>query len=680
MDASPADDDGARLGVDVGGTFTDLVLVDGDAVRVAKVPSTPADQAEGILAGLDQLGTTPADLARFAHGTTVATNTVLERDGADVLLVTTRGFADLLVIGRQHRPALYDLAVVRPDPVVARGRVVEVDERLDHDGSVLTALTDAEVDRVVAAVREAAPDAVAICLLHAFRDPTHEQRLEDALTPLGLPISRATELLPTFREVERASTTALNAYVAPRMGRYLRSLERRLAAAAGTLTAPPRVEVMRSGGGTCAASVAAREPVHTLLSGPAAGAWGAAAVARAVGAPDAVAFDMGGTSSDVTLVRHGRPHTTAEGEIGGLPFAVTTTAIHTVGAGGGSIAWQDAGGALRVGPRSAGAEPGPACYGRGGTAPTVTDADLLLGRLDATTRLGGAMALDVAAARTAVAGLADRLGLSVARTAGGIAEVVEAEMARALRVVSVEQGHDPRELALVAFGGAGGLHQAALAREVGFRRVVVPPTAGVLCALGLLAAPVTTDRARTVLVPLGDADLDGLVSTWDDLADEATGALQDQGVLPDRVRRTADLRYRGQAFELEVPVEEVTVASLSDGLHAAHRDRYGYDQPDTPVEVVTLRVRAEGPRPEVPLPRWTGGGSVADATVATRRLPLGHTTHDVAVLARDRLAAGATFDGPAVVTGLESTVWVAAEQQAVVDELGALQLTDRGTS
>lgn len=678
MTASPAPTphDRARLGVDVGGTFTDLVLVDGDVVRVAKVPSTPDDQAHGILAGLEQLGVSPAALGRFAHGTTVATNTVLERDGADVLLVTTAGFGDLLVIGRQHRPALYDLTVARPDPVVARGRVVEVTERLDADGSVVTPLTDAEIDRVVAAVREANPDAVAICLLHAFRDPTHEQRLERALRPLGLPVSRATALLPTFREVERASTTALNAYVAPRMRRYLRSLEDRLDTAARE-AAPPRVEVMRSGGGTSTAAVAAEEPVHALLSGPAAGAWGAAAVAHAVGAGDAVAFDMGGTSSDVTLVRDGRPHTTAEGQIGGLPFAVTTTAIHTVGAGGGSVAWQDDGGALRVGPRSAGADPGPACYGRGGTAPTVTDADLVLGRLDASTRLGGAMALDHDAAHTAVASLAARLGLSVGRTAAGIAEVVEAEMARALRVVSVEQGHDPRRLALVAFGGAGGLHQAALARELGFARVVVPPSAGVLCALGLLAVPITADRARTVLVRLADADLDVLASTWDDLAADAEAALRDQGGTVRRVRRSADLRYRGQAFELEVPVDAVTVDALAEGLHAAHRERYGYDQPDTPVEVVTLRVRAEGPRPEVPLPTWTGGGSPAQATVATRRLPVEGQDRDVVVLARDRLAAGAVLDGPAVVTGLESTVWVAPWQRGRVDEVGALHLEAR---
>ncbi len=665
---------GARLGVDVGGTFTDLVLARGDGtVQVAKVPSTPQDQAEGILAGVDALDLRPADLARFAHGTTVATNTVLERDGADVVLVTTAGFADLLTIGRQHRPTLYDLTVARPEPVVPRGRVVEVEERLDADGSVVVPLSDAEVDRVVQAVRALAPDAVAICLLHAFRDPSHEQRLEDALADLDVRVSRATALLPTFREFERASTTALNAYVAPRMDGYLRSLERRLDDAAGDDPAP-RIEVMRSGGGTFDAALAAREPVHTLLSGPAAGAWGAAAVAREVGLPDAVAFDMGGTSSDVTLIRDGRPQVTTGGSIDGLPFAVSTTAIHTVGAGGGSIAWRDDGGALRVGPRSAGAEPGPACYGRGGTQPTVTDADLLLGRLDATTRLGGSLALDVDAARAAVATLADELGLSTERTARGIAEVVEAEMARALRVVSVEQGHDPRDLALLAFGGAGGLHQAALAREVGFPRVVVPPSAGVLSAIGLLAAPVTAEASRTVLVDLDDADLAMLEQVWDDLAAEARASLDAQGVAVEHLGRTGDLRYRGQAFELAVPVAEVTRPALADAFHAAHRDRYGYDQPDVPVEVVTLHVRAEGPTPEVPLPRWTGGGPADDAVVATRRLRVDGTECDVVVVERARLAAGEQLAGPAVVTGLESTVWVAAWQAARVDEVGALHL------
>lgn len=671
-DAQAPTGSGLRLGVDVGGTFTDLVLADGDQVRIAKVPSTPDDQAVGILAGVGQLRVSPADLERLAHGTTVATNTVLERDGADVVLVTTAGFADLLTIGRQHRPALYDLQVRRPSPVVARGRVIEVAERLAADGSVLVALTDAEVERVVSAVAALDPDAVAICLLHGFRDPTHERRLAEALDTLGVPISRATAILPTFREVERASTTALNAYVAPRMGRYLESLGTRLRDAGHDGT----VEVMRSGGGTFDAAVAAREPVHTLLSGPAAGAWGAAVVARAIGIMDAVTFDMGGTSSDVTLIRDGQPQTTSEGEVAGLPFAVTTTAIHTVGAGGGSIAWRDAGGALRVGPRSAGAEPGPACYGRGGQRPTVTDANLLLGRLDASTRLGGAMALDVGAAAQVVAALAADLGMSLDATAAGIVDVVDAEMARALRVVSVEQGHDPRRLTLVAFGGAGGLHQAALAADVGFARVLVPPSAGVLCALGLLAAPVTSDAARTVLVDLQDADTDDLARMLDELATQATDDLGRQGVSAASVDRAADLRYRGQAFELSVPVTDVSATSLADHLHAAHRERYGYDQTDAPIEVVTLRVRAQGDAPTAPLPAWTGGGPARDAVIATRALPINGQVRDVHVYDRAGLAAGATVHGPAVVAGDDATVWVAPWQAAEVDDLGALHLEE----
>lgn len=672
-DAQASPGSGLRLGVDVGGTFTDLVLVDGDHVRIAKVPSTPDDQAVGILTGVDDLGISPADLARLAHGTTVATNTVLERDGADVVLVTTAGFGDLLTIGRQHRPALYDLQVRRPSPVVARGRVVEVAERLAADGSVLVALTDDEVARVVSAVAAMSPDAVAICLLHGFRDPTHERRLAEALDPLGVPISRATAILPTFREVERASTTALNAYVAPRMGRYLDSLGARLRDAGHD----GRVEVMRSGGGTFDAQMAAVEPVHTLLSGPAAGAWGAAAVARAVGITDAVTFDMGGTSSDVALIRGGQPQTTSEGEVAGLPFAVTTTAIHTVGAGGGSIAWRDDGGALRVGPRSAGAEPGPACYGRGGQRPTVTDADLLLGRLDASTRLGGAMALDADAAARVIAALADELGMTVDATAAGIADVVDAEMARALRVVSVEQGHDPRRLTLVAFGGAGGLHQAALAAEVGFARVLVPPSAGVLCALGLLAAPITADAARTVLVGLDDADLASLTAVLDELADQASGELRQQGVDAAALHHVADLRYLGQAFELSVPVADVCAAALADGLHAAHRERYGYDQPDSPVEVVTLRVRAEGPAPDVPLPRWTSGGPADQAITATRDDTAGGAP--VRVYDRALLGAGTRLRGPAVVTGPDATAWIAPWQSAEVDDVGALHLQEAGT-
>jgi 5-oxoprolinase (ATP-hydrolysing) len=675
----------ARIGVDVGGTFTDLVLADGDRVRVAKVPSTPADQAEGILSGVAALEVAVADLTRFAHGTTVATNTVLERDGARLALVVTDGFRDVLTIGRQDRPSLYDLGARRPPALVPRERCIEAVERIGSDGAVVTPLADDEVARVVDAVADCEPEAVAVCLLFSFLRPEHEERLATALRErLGddVPVSVSSEVLPVFREVERGSTTALNAYVAPRMRRYLGSLATRLR---DTGLAVP-VEVMRSGGGTCTAAVAAEQAVDTLLSGPAAGAWGAAAVGRAVGARRLVAFDMGGTSTDVTLVPDGTPQVTADGRIGGLPFATTTTDVHTVGAGGGSIAWRDPGGALRVGPRSAGADPGPACYGRGGTEPTVTDANVVLGRLPAGTALGGSLALDVDAARAAVGRLATQLGMDVEACAAGILEVVEAQMVAALRVVSVERGHDPRDAVLVPFGGAGPLHQGPLAAELGCARVLVPPHAGVLSALGLLASPTTVDEARTRLRRLDDVAPADLADELDGLAERAGGRVSAQGVEMHDVAHAVDLRYAGQAFELPVPTTPAALRdpdpaaarrALAAAFHAAHEERYGFAQPDEPVEVVTLRVRATGPAPELPLPAWTDGGDATTARVGTtvlRRAGTDGGDLDAPVLDRARLAAGVTVPGPAVVVGVDTTVVVEPWQHAVVDEVGCLWL------
>jgi N-methylhydantoinase A len=664
------------LGVDVGGTFTDLVVTTADGIEVAKVPSTPDDQAQGILAGIERLGLAIDALDRFAHGTTVATNTVLERDGARTVLVTTAGFRDLLAIGRQDRPHLYDLAAHRPDPVVPSALVVEATERIGADGEVVVALADAEIDRVVAAVGALEPDAIAVALLFGFRTSTHEQALATGLRELGVPVTVAHELLPVMREVERTSTVALNAYVAPRMDRYLGSLGERLGAAG----LRPGIEVMRSGGGTFDAHIAAREPVHTLLSGPAAGAWGAAALGVATGHPDVIAMDVGGTSTDVSLITGGRPATTADGAIGGLPFAVTTTDIHTIGAGGGSIAWRDAGGALRVGPRSAGAVPGPACYDRGGDRATVTDANLLLGRLDAEVRLGGAMAMRAELAHDAVARLAAELGLDPVTCAAGIVRVTDAQMAKALRVVSVERGHDPRRFALVPFGGAGPLHQAALATELGCSTVLVPPNPGVLSALGLLAAPVTVDRARSRLRQLDDVDAATLQEGWEELQAEAGAVLDEQGVRATATRWTADVRYHGQAFELEVD-GTTDPHELAGRFHVAHRDRYGYDQRDEALELVTLRVRLEGPAPELPLPRLVGGGGVDDATLAEREVVAGSPdgTSDqqrvrARIIDRARLGAHARVAGPAVVVGLDATVWVAPWQHGEVDEHGVLVL------
>ena len=675
------------LGVDVGGTFTDLVLADADGTRVAKVPSTPDDQAAGVLDGVARLDADVARLTRFAHGTTVATNTVLERDGARTVLVTTAGFRDLLTIGRQDRPHLYRLDARRPAPVVDRGLIVEVDERIAADGRVLTELTGDELTRVVDEVRALEPEAVAVGLLFSFLVPDHEQRLAEALAELDVPVTTASGLLPVLREVERTSTAALNAYVAPRLGRYLGSLDRQLRGAG----LAPAVEVMRSGGGTFTAAVASREPVHTLLSGPAAGAWGAAALGRATDTSDLIAADVGGTSTDVTLIADGRPTTTTDGTIDGLPFAVTTTDIHTIGAGGGSLAWRDAGGALRVGPRSAGAVPGPACYDRGGEEPTVTDANLVLGRLDAEVRLGGAMAMRPELAHAAVARLAQRLGLDPVRCAQGIVQVTDAQMAKALRVVSVERGRDPRRFALVPFGGAGPLHQAALAAELGCARVLVPPNPGVLSAQGLLAAPVTADRARSRVVAADAVEPAWLDEQFASLATDARAVLEEQRVEVAGLRCTADLRYHGQAFELEVPVAHAGAAQpgaaaaaprsldpsrLIEDFHAAHRERYGYDQQGEAVELVTLRVRAEGPAPTLPLPRLHGGGDVEAATLATREVVADGGPVHARIVDRSRLGAGARLRGPAVVVGLDATIWVAPWQAGEVDDHGLLVLED----
>lgn len=663
-----------RLGVDVGGTFTDVVVEEGGATRVAKVPSTPSDQSAGVLAGIDRLDVSPGELARFAHGTTVATNAVLERAGASLVLVTTRGFRDLLEIARQDRPSLYDQTVDRPAPLVARGRVVEAAERISAEGEVLTGLSDAEVERVVADVTALDPEAVAVSLLFSFLDDRHERRLAEALEaalPDRVVVSRSSDVLPVFREYERTSTTALNAYVGPPMSRYLGSLEERLRGRG--LDVP--VEVMRSGGGTFTARVAARYPVNTLLSGPAAGAWGAAAVGRACGHEKLIGFDMGGTSTDVTLIEGGTPETTGEGAIDGLPFAVTTTDIHTVGAGGGSIAWLDDGGALRVGPRSAGAEPGPACYDRGGTEPTVTDANVVLGHLDPETRLGGHMQMRPDLAEDAVAALAERAGLSVGDAADGIVRVVEAQMVKALRVVSVEKGHDPRDFTLVPFGGAGPLHQGALARELGCRRVLVPPNAGVLSAVGLLSAPVTIDLVRTHLVVAADADEAVLTSTWDELESEARATVEAQGSAVETVARAADLRYRGQAFELTVAGGAVT--DMITAFHDAHRDRYGYDQREAAVEIVNLRVRVEGPTPDVPLAEIDAGTGADDARTGEREVTVDGERTTCPVYRRNDLGSGDRFDGPAIVVGLDATVWVEPWQHVEVDRFGALHLTDR---
>jgi N-methylhydantoinase A len=648
------------------------VFDDGSGLSVAKVPSTPSAQAEGVLAGMERLSVQTPAVSRFVHGTTVSTNAVLERTGARTVLVTTEGFRDLLEIGRQTRPKLYDLFADRPSPLVPRDLVVEAAERIAADGSVVRALEDPA--SVKQAVGRLDPEAVAVCLLFSFLRPEHERAIGEALAADGMPVSLSSEVLPMFREYERASTTALNAYVAPILGRYLAVLVERL----GSTGLTCEVEVMRSGGGTFSARMAERLAVDTLLSGPAAGAWGAAAIAREAGVSEVIAFDMGGTSTDATLIEGGKPRTTSEGAIDGLPFAVTSTDIHTVGAGGGSIGWRDAGGALRVGPRSAGADPGPACYGQGGREPTVTDAYLLLGLLDPTFPLGGVLALARDPAEAAVGRLASSVGMSVDACSEGMLKVLEAGVAKALRVVSVERGRDPRRYALLAFGGAGPIHQGPLARELGCPLVIVPRHPGVLSAMGLLAAPLAVDLARTVLRE-GELPTDQqLEAWWGGLEREAGEILARQGVDQPSVARSADCRYRGQAFEIEIPASrtEGSSSALRDAFESAHLGRYGYTHPGEAIEIVTLRVRAEGPPATVSTPDIPPGLGAGRAQLGSRRVVVDGHELECAVFDRDRLGVGDRLEGTALVGALDSTCLILPGQKGEVDAAGNLLIRE----
>jgi N-methylhydantoinase A len=560
------------LGVDVGGTFTDAVLLDDGEVRTAKVP-TAARQEESVLAAAHAVGA--GDVGRFTHGTTVATNALLERKGARTAFVATAGFEHLLHLRRQTRAHLYRLCAAHPEPLVPLERCVGVRERVGPDG----VLEPLELDSLPAIDA----DAVAVCLLHAYRHPEHERAVADELRR-RLPhahVVASHEIAPEFREYERASTAAADAYLGPVTSRYLRALA---AAAAGA--GLPEPLVMRSSGGVASVDEAAKHPALVLVSGPAGGAVGAARVAAAEGLPNAIAFDMGGTSTDVCLIADGAAERTSERVVAGLPIRLPTVDIHTVGAGGGSIARVDAGGAVRVGPDSAGADPGPACYGRGGSLPTVTDANLLLGRLPSC--LAGGVELDHGAAEQAFGSL----------DPAAVVEVVNAEMLRALRVVSVERGHDPTDFALVAFGGAGPLHACALAEELGIRTVLVPEAAGVLSALGLVAGAERRDRVESRLVPLTDA-----------------GELPREG--------EADLRYAGQSFELTIPLQ----ADLAAAFHAAHEARYGYADREREIELVVIRTADVRPGPEFELPRGqplrVEGPSVLEQPGSTVWIPPG---------------------------------------------------------
>jgi N-methylhydantoinase A len=657
------------LGVDVGGTFTDAALLDGEALHTAKVPSTPDDQSRAVIAAVEEVlrraEAEPADVEAFTHGMTVGTNALLEERGARTALVATSGFSDLLEIGRQDRPSLYHPCRPKPRPLVDPDLRLEAAERIGAKG-VVEELAGDEIGGLVDRLRGSGAESVAVCLLFAFRDPDHERRIAKALREAlpDLHVSTSHEVLPAFREYERFSTTVIDAYLSPLLGRYLGSLtdacrERGLA----------EPEVMRSSGGTADASEAARSGAWSVLSGPAGGAVGAGLLARSAGHPDAIGVDMGGTSCDVCVIDAGEVRRTDSREIDERPIQLPMVDVHTVGAGGGSIGWQDAGGALRVGPRSAGAEPGPACYGRGGTEPTVTDANLLLGYLSSDSDLAGGVALDVDAARGAVGSLGEQLGLGETETAEGIVRVANQEMIRALRVVTVERGVDPRGYALLPFGGAGPMHAAALADELEITRLVCPRASGVLSALGLIAAGHRRDTARTVLLAADEITAERVAEEVRALSEPLLTGMEGA-----ELEVVYELRYRGQAFELPIPGDpEPDPARLAEDFAREHEARYGYRDPEGRLELVTIRVAAVEPGPE-PRPRGAADGRL---TERERRARFGGEWVEARVL-RGEPGAGFGAAGPCVFELPEATLVLPPGWSASVDEAGTITAEKEG--
>jgi N-methylhydantoinase A len=651
------------LGVDVGGTFTDAALLDGETLHTAKVPSTPDDQSRGVIAAVEEvLGRAtaePADVRAFTHGMTVGTNALLEESGARTALVATRGFADLLDIGRQNRPSLYHPCRPKPQPLVDPELRFEAAERIGASG-VVEELDDDGIGALVDRIRDSGAESVAVCLLFAFRDPAHEQRIAMALREAlpDLHVSTSHEVLPAFREYERFSTTVIDAYLSPLLGRYLGRL-----AAACRERGVAEPEVMRSSGGTAETGEAARSGAWSVLSGPAGGAVGAGLLARMAGHPDAIGIDMGGTSCDVSVVDDGEVRRTDSREIEGRPIQLPMVDVHTVGAGGGSIGWRDAGGALRVGPRSAGAEPGPACYGRGGTEATVTDANLLLGYLSSDSDLAGGVALDVDTARRAVASLGDQLELGEIETAEGIVRIANQEMIRALRVVTVERGVDPRAYALLPFGGAGPMHAAALAAELEITRIVCPRASGVLSALGLIAAGHRRDTARTVLLSAAEITADRVASEVKALSEPLLAGMEKA-----ELEVVYELRYRGQAFELPIPgPPEPDPDRLAEDFAREHEARYGYRDPQGRLELVTIRVAAVEPGPE-PRPKAAADGSLSESE---REARFGGDWAATRVL-RGEPEAGFEAEGPCVFELPEATLVLPPGWSASVDEAGTI--------
>lgn len=643
-----------RVAVDVGGTFTDFVIQDAQSglAFTNKVLSTTEDQANGVLAGLEESISDFGELSGLVHGNTVALNAFLERRGDRVLFVTTEGFRDLLRLGRGNRTKLFDVRYRKHQPLVPVTDVVTVSERINVDGTVRTPLAMDDVDSIVKRIRQDDIKTVAVCLLHAYRNPAHEIEVRDFLLAEipGLSVSLSHELAAEWREYERSSTTALNAYVAPKIETYLGSLIQRLGDGGFSST----LHVMQSNGGTTTAPIARRHPVFSFLSGPVGGTMGGVKLAELLERPNLMCVDMGGTSFDASMVIDGAPSVSTEAELEGLPLLLPIVDIHTIGAGGGSVAWLEAGG-LRVGPESAGSMPGPACYGRGGTRATVTDANAVLGRIDPAYFLDGGMALDIGAAEAAIASIASPLGLSTTEAAEGILAIVNAKMADAMRTLTVERGLDPRGFSLVAFGGAGPMHAIALAEELEISEVIVPWAPGAFSAWGMLHTDVRRDLAKSHYRPSGGLDGQELAEAFDDLVEQGDRLLEVDGV-PQQLRRyvrAIDLRYTGQEYTLTVEVpnqDPADVSSLFQQFHDDYFVRYGHSTPEAPVDAVAIRLAASGvnPRPVATSGEpSTNGSTEARPEARQRGVVFGGTKHQATISLRNEVDA--PLPGPAIV-------------------------------
>lgn len=688
-----------RIGVDIGGTFTDVAVVDeeGATIGLVKAPTTPDDFSIGVLQGLreaiERYCIDPAQVSRLSHATTVVTNALLEEKGARAALVTTQGFRDVLELRRSARADLYDLFQDSPAVLIPRQRRLEVRERVSAQGQIVTPLDMDEVRELATTLRNMNVESIAVTLLFSFLDDSHERMLAEALRSAlpEVPVYLSSEILPEVQEFERTSTTAVCAYVGPLLESYLAGLEK-----ATTEIGLPKLQVMGSAGGVVDVPEALRMPAAIVESGPAAGVVAARLMGRQTGRNTLLSFDMGGTTAKACLILDGQVETTAEYEVGGAgnqnrwlhgtghAVRVPVIDLAEVSAGGGSIAWLDPAGALQVGPHSAGATPGPACYGRGGELPTVTDANLVLGYLDSGSLLGGSMDIDAAASNAAIERhIAGPLGQTPREAAAGIIRIVNNSMAEALRIVSIERGHDPRGFGLIAFGGAGPLHAAALAEELDMPEVIVPPVPGGFSALGLLGSDIRRDYARTLYASLDDLDMDHAEAIWSEMEEMGKAMLAESGIAPDRwqLQRSAGLRYSRQAYELTVPYNQPRVtrdglAALSQAFHETHHQTYGHRNPEEPVHLMTLRLTATGEMPELELRQ-----SKRDAgdSLKGHRTAWFEKTGDVECAVHDRaqLTVGAPVAGPAIVESYDSTIVVPPGWTATSDDRGSICMERR---